>query len=244
MSNKKTLSLERLLEIAADEFCQRPYEDVSVAEISKLAHCSTATIYDVFCGKDDLFRQAILARLERSWPEMPEADAGAALPRLLDYFEIRLRQLASEDARKLCSTVISRRSIVGEQFMAALHMHRAAVDEVMTRYVGMAIAEGSMVSDKPASVGYLLSASCAYESALYGLTFGADFPIDVAGVVRKTFEPFVTTKGRAVLKEHLARGSGTITRIASASSSAGNPNRKKSRASAVSLGDVAAGPGN
>lgn len=206
MSNKKTLSLERLLELAADEFCRRRYEDVSVAEISKVAHCSTATIYDVFCGKDELFRRAMLSRLDRSWPQMPDVGSGAALPRLLDYFETRLRTLASEESRKVCSAVIAQRAIIGEVFLAELHRHRAAVDRIMTRFVELAVMEGTIATETPASVGYLLSASCAYESTLYGLTFGIESPVNFGEVVRKTFSPFVTSRGRAALERHLAGG--------------------------------------
>jgi AcrR family transcriptional regulator len=203
MSNKKIHSLERLLEIAADEFCRRRYEDVSVSEISKLAHCSTATIYDVYSSKDELFRCAMLSRLEQSWPEIPSADCGPALPALLRYFENRLRIMASRPCRRVTAAVVAQRAIIGEEFLAELQRQRAILGEIMADFVERAVREGSMNSAYPASVGYLLSASCAYESVLYGLTFGVDYNVDFAKVIRSSFEPFLTASGQDVLDAHL-----------------------------------------
>jgi AcrR family transcriptional regulator len=205
MSNKKIHSLERLLEIAADEFCRRRYENVSVAEISKLAHCSTATIYDVYCSKDELFRRAMLLRLEQSWPEIPPVDGSTALLELLCFFENRLRQLSSRRGRRLTAAVVAQRAIIGEEFLAELHHQRAKLAEVMARFVENAVKEGSMVAAVPASVGYLLSAACAYESVLHGLTFGVDCSIDYEKVIRSSFEPFLTPKGLAILDAHLCQ---------------------------------------
>ena len=128
---QKIHSLERLLEIAADEFCRRRYEDVSVAEISKLAHCSTATIYDVYCSKDELFRCAMLSRLERNWPAVPSLDEGPALLGLLRYFENRLRLLASAPGRRLTAAIAAQRALIGDQFLAELQRQRGVVGEVM-----------------------------------------------------------------------------------------------------------------
>jgi AcrR family transcriptional regulator len=205
MSNKKVHSLQRLLEIAADEFCCSRYEDVSVAKISKLAHCSTATIYDIYSSKDELFRCSMLLRLEQSWPGIPPVDGSPALLGLLCFFENRLRQLSSMRGRRLTAAVVAQRAIIGEEFLAELQRQRAIVGEVMARFVENAVEEGSMVAAVPASVGYLLLAACSYESVLYGLTFGVDYSIDYEQVIRSSFEPFLTPKGLSILDAHLCQ---------------------------------------
>jgi AcrR family transcriptional regulator len=203
MSDKKVHSLERLLEIAADEFCSNRYEDVSVAKISKLAHCSTATIYDIYSSKDELFRRAMLLRLERSWPGIPPVGSGPALLELLCFFENRLRKLSCQRSRSQIAAVVAQRAKIGKEFTTELQRQRARIDQVMAHYVENAVKEGNMVPAEPHSVGYLLSAACAYESVLYGLTFGIDYSIDFEQVVRSSFEPFLTPRGRAILDAHL-----------------------------------------
>jgi AcrR family transcriptional regulator len=63
MTDKKAVSLGRVIEIAGEEFSQSRYEDVSVAKITQRARCSTSTIYDVCGGKVELFRHDMLLRL-------------------------------------------------------------------------------------------------------------------------------------------------------------------------------------
>jgi AcrR family transcriptional regulator len=205
MSDKKVHSLERLLEIAADEFCCSRYEDVSVAHISKLAHCSTATIYDIYSSKEELFRRSMLLRLEQSWPGVPPVGGSSALPDLLYFFENRLRQLSSKRSRSLITAVVAQRAIIGDDFTTELQRQRAIVDKVMARFVENAVKEGSMSAAQPHSIGYLLSAACAYESTLYGLAFGIEYKVDYVHVIRSSFEPLLTPKGLAILDAHLCQ---------------------------------------
>lgn len=63
MTDKKRFSIERVKEIAAEEFARQPLENVSMSDIAAKAHCSTATIYQVFGSKQQLYRIAVQTSL-------------------------------------------------------------------------------------------------------------------------------------------------------------------------------------
>jgi AcrR family transcriptional regulator len=79
MSNKKTESLNRAIQTAAELFSERPFEDVQIAEIAARAHCSSATIYEAFETKKGLFRAALLHNTGAKWPELTREHAPTTL---------------------------------------------------------------------------------------------------------------------------------------------------------------------
>lgn len=204
MTRKKALTLDRLIEVAGEEFSRRRFEDVSVGEIAQRAHCSTSTIYEVYGSKVDLFRSAMLHRLALSWAGQPDTESKPALLGLLCYFDKRMRALASKESRDISRAVFEQNAIVGASVAPQLFNQRTTQREIVYDQVSRAIAEGSM-KDLPLDViSYLLSALCSYEAVLCGMTFGPDYTFDFNEVTRKTFLLFVTEEGSAILNEFLA----------------------------------------
>lgn len=203
MTTKKTLSLDRVVTVAGEEFSRRRFEEVSVSEIAQNAHCSTSTIYEVFGGKLELFRSAMLRRLMSSWPEKADPDVRPAFLGLLQYFDKRMRSLASKESRQICRALFEQNYFMNVSVTEELTKQRADLQEMFSDRVSNAIAEGTLKALPVESVSYLLAASCAYESVLYGMTFGVDYVFDFHEVTRKTFLPFVTETGAAILEDFL-----------------------------------------
>ncbi|MFM6832790.1 MAG: TetR/AcrR family transcriptional regulator [Novosphingobium sp.] len=205
MTTKKTLSLDRVVTVAGEEFSRRRYEDVSVSEIAQNAHCSTSTIYEVFGGKVELFRSAMLMRLTSSWPEKADPQVRPALLGLVQYFDKRMRSLASKESRQICRALFEQNYIMNISVTEELAKQRTDLQEMFCDRVSSAIAEGTLKTLPVESVSYLLAASCGYESVLYGMTFGVEYAFDFNEVTRKTFLPFLTEPGVAILEDFLKK---------------------------------------
>lgn len=206
MTAKKTHSLDRVVMVAGEEFSRRRFEEVSVSEIAQNAHCSTSTIYEVFGGKVELFRSAMLMRLMSNWPEKADPEIRPAFLGLLQYFDKRMRSLASTESRHICRALVEQNYFMNVSVAEELAKQRAELQKMFSDRVESAIAEGSLQALPVESVSYLLSASCAYESVLYGMTFGVEYSFDFQEVTRKTFLPFVTDSGAAILADFLRKG--------------------------------------
>jgi AcrR family transcriptional regulator len=60
MSEKKREAIERAISAARQLFLERPYHEVSMAEICEISRCSSATIYEIFGSKDGLYTEVRL----------------------------------------------------------------------------------------------------------------------------------------------------------------------------------------
>jgi AcrR family transcriptional regulator len=99
----KTKTLQRLLETAADLFLEQGFDNVSVAAIAKAAHCSTATVYDIYGNKEGLFAEAISLALTPTLIEWNAETSGFLA--LLQYTHERIIELSTVRVRRLVRAV-------------------------------------------------------------------------------------------------------------------------------------------
>src|SRR5687767_12791453 len=98
MSEKKAKSIERVVEVATALFSRSTFADVSVNHIAALARCSTATIYEVFGSKEDLYRIAAETSIANcTFPRLQRQLGAPALWPLFDYLWQRLAFLTDPD---------------------------------------------------------------------------------------------------------------------------------------------------
>lgn len=201
MSNKKTESLARAVKTAALMFAERPYEEVSIAEIAARAHCSSATIYEAYETKKGLFRAARMQGLGKVWPLVADERGPAALVGLMDHLSDRIAELskptlhnfwrtAGVDAEHLRGHM--QESIEREGHLGAL------VDEVQR-----CMDAGLLRQGDPCGFAYVMLAGSGYEPVVYGLLFGRDTTCAAPAIIEAVLGPLVTDRGRAELSAYI-----------------------------------------
>lgn len=204
MKNRKALSVGRVVQVAEEAFTEHLFEDVSVSEIARRAHCSTATLYDAFGSKEDLFRYVIGRRRRVSWPVEPAADDDPALASLITFVHRRMQSLGSDQTQAMARAMVQQSAILAEEVIEGLDMLIASLHSEMERWIAAAIEEGSMRSNPIDGVRYLLCAASAYEIMLFP-AYGVRRPIDYAGLLRMAFTPLITESGKTILEGYLSR---------------------------------------
>lgn len=201
MSNKKLVSIQRALEVAAELFLQRRFEDVSIKEIAAAAHCSATTIYDIYGSKDQLFVEAI-AHHNRTWhaPQISPV-AGDSLRPLLDYANARIRFLAHRRSRAAMRAVTARgrrikeveREVHEQQsyFAAVIAEIKSCISSKLLRPYGADV------------IAYDIIAGVAFEPTIFGQLYGDETPVHVGEIIRKVFTPLVTQAGARELAAYL-----------------------------------------
>lgn len=201
MSNKKTESLARAVKTAALMFSERPYEEVSIAEIACRAHCSSATIYEAFETKKGLFRAARLQGLGVAWPLVSGETGPATLACLMDHLTNRVARLS----RPVLHNFWRSSSIDAEHFRGHVqdsidregHLG-ALVDEVQR-----CMDAGLLRQGDPCSFAYVMLAGSGYEPVVYGLLFDRDTTRGAAAIMEAVLSPLVTDRGRAELAAYI-----------------------------------------
>lgn len=95
---------DRVLEVAFERFTERPYDDVGLEEIARLAGVAKRTVLRRFGSKEELFVAAMMERARgemRRRDEAPVGDVAGAVANVVASYERvganRLRLLAQED---------------------------------------------------------------------------------------------------------------------------------------------------
>lgn len=196
MTEKKRHTIERVTRIAAERFARLPLEKVSVGEIAAAAHCSTATIYEIFGSKEGLYRCALENEMALTPLPKPEhTGGGSPLIALLEFLEDRIRNLSDPDhvtTQRLISTHIAlagdiispRKDRVQRQLAASIELE-----------VQRAINAGLIRQLDVESVTYILLACSAYEPLVSALFTPQPKEVDVFILLRKTFAPLLTDEG-------------------------------------------------
>ena len=201
MANKKTLALDRVMGITCGMILDRHYSDISVAEIAAQARCSTATIYEVYDTKDNLYIDA-LAQLLLTWaPPAPSDDQHGALPAILSYTRARIEYFAHPRTRAMFRALRERSergAVVAQQLMET----RASFGSLVL-LVEQAFAENMLRSSDPESVAYLIVAGAIYEATAVAEVFGVNSSVDVAHIMGRIFTPLTLPEGQAVLERFL-----------------------------------------
>jgi AcrR family transcriptional regulator len=200
MSSKKTESLNRALDVAADMFFARGVDGVSVAEISADARCSLATIYDVFGSKTGLLR-AVLEQRFAPVPCIAQLDAPPALAPLLDYFADRIATLGSVEVRNVLRYGGAEPGALQGSYEVALRRNRSLASVI--REVRQAMEAGLLRDGDPADLAFLMMAGTGFEPVMYGLLFGDEVGRYPTAILRSVFAPLVTPRGGVELRAYL-----------------------------------------
>jgi len=196
MSNKKAESLARAIDVARTMFRDRPYEDVSIAEIAAMAKCSSATIYEAFESKNGLYEEVRLKEIAPTWTLAPD-DGPPGLAGLISYFLGRVLYLASPEAHNLIRSAPHNREAVRRSVGQSIQMHSQLGDVVAE--VESCISSGLLKKGDPQAIAYVLYAASGFEPIMYGQLFSEDIACAPAAIVRTVFSVLVTGKGRKAL---------------------------------------------
>jgi AcrR family transcriptional regulator len=205
VTDKKIQSLQRVLDCAARIFTDRRFEAVSVNEIAALAHCSTATIYDVYGNKESLFLAAITYKLDNIVrPRIVERD-GSPLERLLAYAEARARWLAAPEQRKVTRSLLCEHERVGHLVRDDMTAQYVLTTKALSQSIRKCLAAGLLREFGEEALAHNILAGTIYEPLVFGLVYGEEAPVDFADILRKVFTPLVSDKGAFELGRYLNR---------------------------------------
>ena len=202
MSNKKSESLARVAEAAIEAFSRYPYDEVLVGDIAAKARCSTATVYEAFGGKDQLYEH-VRARLFDQRPRQTplEAPVGApSLAYLVDYL-LELFETLTGPAIGLLTTPAAGAAASGYKPWEHTGLDFAAI----TAEVSRCMEAGLLRRGDPHAVAFLLYAGISYEPMLYNLMCREPIALDAAAILRSIFDPLTTDRGAAALRVRLAQ---------------------------------------
>ena len=206
MADKKTQSLQRVLECATLLLAEKAFEAVSMTEIAELAHCSTATIYDVYGSKENLFIAAVTHALQTmEMPRVPAQGLSNPLEKLLAYVEARARWFARPEQRKVSRSMVSPFARMRNVVAARMREERGYMQDMLAHIVKMAVEAGLLREVGEDVIVYNIMAGTIYEPLLFGLIFGEETVVRFEDVVRKVFTPLVTEVGRVELEKFLSK---------------------------------------
>ena len=188
----KRFALERVLSTARHAFEQQPYDRVSIAQIALAARCSTATIYETYGSKRELYEFVLLSKLRATAPLLPNTTVGnSALDTLLCYAHDRIAFFAD--------TTRPFTYLRPEGLNAArlIHETMARSDPVpaVAALIGKCQDRGWIREGDAAAIAYVICSSLAFEPLIVRLMFGEDRAFDAEPVIRTTFRCFLTPPG-------------------------------------------------
>lgn len=204
MTDKKVQSLQRVLEYAAKVFATRRFESVSITEIAELARCSTATIYEVYGSKENLFQAAVNYMFDNVAPaRITSRRHGDPLANLLAFVEWRARHLADPKERKVRRSLLSQQDRLAQQVcddrMNALGELNAFINRAAKDCI-----DAKLLRDLDVEiVAYNIMAGALYEPFVHCLIYGDEAPVNLREIIRKIFTPLVSAKGALLLKRYL-----------------------------------------
>lgn len=201
MAKRKTDTLHRLLDIAAEMFIAHRYEDVSVSAIARAARCSTATIYEIYGNKQGLLLSVMQERLLPQPVTTPAGTPGLAT--LLQYVEARLDVVYRTGHAGLVRTALRQPEAVGEMFAKFARANRDRHEHAITALIEGALAEGTLRA-LPAAVIFEHIEAMAHLPALQILLLGVESTQPAHRILFDLFLPLVSDTGANTLEQHLA----------------------------------------
>jgi len=196
MSNKKAESLARAIGVARAMFRDKPFEDVSIAEIAATAKCSSATIYEAFQSKSGLYEEVRLKEIAPAWSLVQDAGR-SGLAGLIFYFLERALNLGSPETHNLIRSAPHNREAIRRSVEQSVKM-RSQLGEVVAE-VESCISSGLLKKGDPQAIAYVLYAASGFEPIMYGQIFNHDLAFEPDAIVRTVFSVLVTGKGRKAL---------------------------------------------
>jgi len=196
MSNKKSESLARVVEAAIQAFSRFPYEDVLIGDIAAKAHCSTATVYDAFGGKEKLYEH-VRGRLFEQRPRQAALEPPTDTPTLaylIDYL-VEIFQALTGPAITLLTTPAA-----GGQSSGYKPWEHTGLDfDTIVKEVSRCMDEGLLRHGDPHAFAFHMYAGVSYEPMLYNLMCREPVELDLVAMLKTTFGPLVTARGAAAL---------------------------------------------
>jgi AcrR family transcriptional regulator len=184
--------LDRVREVAAKAFSEQTFEKVSIASIAAEAHCSTATIYQVYGSKQGLFLEAAAYSADiYGWPVLRPGEPGS-LSGLLGYACDRIDYLSSMQTYGYL-----RSGAAEKEFRAFAQSALTQCNPFVgvTQEVRRAMDAGLLRRTDALAAAYAICAGVGFEAVTHGLLFGSDATVDRLLIVRLIFTPLVTRKG-------------------------------------------------
>jgi AcrR family transcriptional regulator len=203
MSNKKAVALTRVLEVAARHFVDQRFEMVSVSAIAHEAHCSTATIYECYGNKDNLFVNAMSRKVQECLLSLSTHVGDVGLRALLQFVRTRVQALCSPSGRAVCMAINRQPEITQRTLSNAMTEVRRDTESALKLLIESARSEGSLRPIAVDIIRYNIVAISAYEGTLFGLIYGIGTAIEIPTLLRGMFAPLVSDDGRQILDRFL-----------------------------------------
>lgn len=197
MADKKSMALERVIDLTGQMIVEMQFSEISVAEIAARARCSTATIYEVYGNKENLFIDALGQMLLNWAPPTPTVESEGPFAGILTYTWARIKYCSHRRTRGLLRAM-RERSDRGA-LLASRLMELRGNFGMLINIVEGAFDEGLLRRTDAESVAYCVVANSVYEALSIGNFFGADAEVDAPAIIRKIFTPLVTEEGAARL---------------------------------------------
>jgi AcrR family transcriptional regulator len=218
MTEAKGESVQRILDVAGDIFVWHRLEDVSMSTIAQLAHCSTATLYQAFGSKENLFVSAMGHRLDRSVPSVQEP-LHAGFVALLHIVRVRIETVSTPPNRALFRALCRQPELMQRPINEIMKRVRQRFIDLLDPQIRVAIEEGLLRPLPQAVISNAIMGLSVYEASQTSLLFGNDDSASLAQTLRQTFLPLVSEKGAEVLDRYLRTLEGTQRPGASSGSS-------------------------
>jgi AcrR family transcriptional regulator len=190
----------RLLEITAEMLVNQGYSAVSIAELATRARCSTATIYEMFETKEQLFREALLYLQQREpGPVLcsngPDDQAFIAI---LDYSVARIAFLSSARMRGMLLASLPWAERTREE-MRILFRERDQAGRLSEAIVAAMRAGHLHAVPDVEATAYCLLAAMSFEPLMMNLYRFE--PVDTIALLRTVLAPFLTVTGVALFED-------------------------------------------
>jgi AcrR family transcriptional regulator len=192
-----------VLDVAAQHFVDERFETVSVGEIAHEAHCSTATIYEVYGNKDNLFVCAMSRRIQQSLPSLSSTKGYSGLRALLELVRTRIDSLASPSGRAVGQAISRQPEIMQRTLSDAMSEVRRNTEETLAPLIRASFDEGTLRPLPCDVIRYNIMAISAYEATLLGLIYGIRSPVSLPDLIRNMFAPLVSEYGQRILDNYL-----------------------------------------
>jgi AcrR family transcriptional regulator len=197
MGNKR-LALDRLQKIAAEAFTQRSFEKVSIAQIAAKARCSTATIYEIYGSKAELYVQVRRRATLASHPPAPRRIEGlTALESLLNFAVERFLYLSNVPPTNYVVPEEVDRSQMAPATKAAVRRNNPLCGA--RDLVADSQAAGLLRRGDASAVAYTICAAIGFEASSFQRVLPECAPIDMRPIIEVVFRCFVTRAGQRQL---------------------------------------------
>jgi len=195
MRNKQ-LALKRVKEVASVAFAKRGFDKVTVGEIAARAHCSTATIYEIYGSKSELYFEVRRDKAKSVHIPMPRKVPNAkSLQSLLSYACDRIRSVSEiPDIQNYYKPPkrIDKKRLRG---ITRGLVRRATPLPTLKPAVEQAMQAGLLRRTDAEATAYLIWTALGWEAAMLGFLYDSEVEIDPAEVIRMVFTPLVTREG-------------------------------------------------